>query len=250
MGFGDILPFQSVPCTATVTNVIVPPTVDPTFIADKDTTPQNGVTKIDIRVKNFKNVVGVQFLLKYNTAELKFDSFFVHAPLTPVNPYPVLGNLSNNAATGTIAFAAWSSPDVLNGLTLPDGTVFFTASFKAIGPVGITSAVTFAGNPPTFPVEGYKGDGTPNSIAFVPGFQNGSVFITPVVVNPCNLSVSVDSIHNIKCKNGQDGEIFTSLVGSPTANAVYTWSGPTTNIPSMGDIGAKNSVNRSNPRVE
>lgn len=118
-----ILPLQ-----AQVTFSISPLTVDPetTFSAD-------------IKVSSFTDIAGVQFTLQWDPAVLEFqgvENFGIE--LNDIN-----FNADDAVSEGTLRFL-WFDP---LGVTLEDGSIFYSIVFDAIGAPGDTTSIAFTSEP-------------------------------------------------------------------------------------------------------
>lgn len=223
-----LLPFQSQPATVTVeTPIIIDPNVVQ-FIIDKDTVAQNGSVCVDVRVKNFTNIVAVGYFMSYDTSKLTFVNFPAGAANLPAPP------TSLAHTPGEIA-VSWTSPNVVTGLSLPDNSVFFTACFTSKGPKLSSTALNFFGKPDV-PIEVGKAVG-PNFVEVIPTLTGGHVYVSDAVIIPCTLAIAQDSVIHIKCKGSNNGKIFTTVtVANATGTPTYAWSGPTSGLPNAGDI--------------
>lgn len=117
----------------------------PVFEIDNTTGDPGGVVAVNFKVRNFSNIVGMQFSINWDPTVLKFSS---------------LSNITNAirdfdaAAFNTDAkftddgniiltwFDTGAEPNVL-----PDGTIIFTINFDIVGGSGSTTTVSISGMP-------------------------------------------------------------------------------------------------------
>ena len=97
--------------------------------------------KAGITVGEFQGVTSVQFTLQWNPGVLQY---------VDVGDFGLRGLASDNFGTvftnsGKLTFS-WDDPQG-TGLTVPDGTVIFTASFRVIGSAGSMSPLALADSP-------------------------------------------------------------------------------------------------------
>ncbi len=93
---------------------------------------------VDVSVNDFTDIVSVQYTLEWDESVLMFDG--IDDP-TPVFP----GTISTGTTfvnDGQLTFS-WISPNLPDGVTVPDGTVFYELCFIAIGQVGDFSDILF-----------------------------------------------------------------------------------------------------------
>ncbi|MEQ1745607.1 MAG: cohesin domain-containing protein [Saprospiraceae bacterium] len=195
------------------TMFVIAPPPDPnavTFTADKDTTIVGGMTCVDVRVKNFKDILSAQFGITYDQTKIQFKSPIQFG----TNPLGLTAANFNTNVPGEIKFT-WFDQNAL-GIDLNDSTIIFSICFNAIGAAGTTSPfniVSLTG----LPIEVVKepgGEVTPN-------VNNGHVhilaFIPPVVE-------LVPTAAN--CNSSATGKITAKLIqGGPVITYTYTGSG-------------------------
>lgn len=177
---------------------------------------------IPIRVDGFDDIFGGQFSMNWDPTVLQFsmaDNF---------NP-DVDGLVADNVnliSAGTALFQ-WTDP-FFDGVTLPDGSIFFEMCFEVVGDLCDTT---------TFQI-----NGDPNEIEFgtIIGVQTLEV---PVLaqsclfeVNGCNGPQLQENIENTRCVGDANGAISLTVDGiSPFT---YEWSG----LPMGNDAGAKDQT--------
>ena len=118
-------------------------------------------TCLEISVDNFTDAVSMQFSINYDPAVLDYDMAqgLNLAGLSPSN----IGNPSPGNIT-----VSWLSDDVINGTTVPDGTVIFELCFT--GAANGTSDIDFSGSPTPIEVT------TPSGVVS-PVFNSGQVVV-------------------------------------------------------------------------
>jgi len=205
------------------------------YTAEKDSTIQNSVGCVDVRVKNFTNATYGEFAMTYDSLQLTFNHFSLGTnPLgldtsttSPTNienflKFRKLDIITQDGEEQTLRFIqyAYRKPA---GTTLTDNAVIFSACFKAIGPVSangtsIPVKITSYFDPgnATVPIGAAK-----RTVGSVPiGYTSGSVFIKSASV----LS-AVTTVQNVTCAGGTNGSI-TLAVNNCSGNATYLWAGP------------------------
>ncbi len=204
------------------------------YIGEKDSTVQNMVGCVDVRVKNFNNATYGEFAMTYDSLQLQFDHFSLGA-----NPLGL--DTSTTSAANIENFLKFQKLDIVNqageeqtlryiqyayrkpaGLTLPDNSVAFSACFKAIGapsadntfiPVKISSYLD-PGNV-LVPIGAAK-----KTFGSIPiAYTSGSVFIK----SASSLSAAM-TVQNATCA-GNNGSI-TLNVTNCSGTATYNWTGP------------------------
>ncbi len=134
----------------------------------------NTQTTVNIRVKNFVNIIGIQGSITFNPAVAAFSS---------VTYYGLNGMNNNNfgltqVSNGILAFS-WTDNN-LTGNTLADSSVLFSIKFNIIGSSGQFSPVNLSNSPTS--VE----------------FTNSSFNTIPVIIKNGNIKVISNSgINNI-----------------------------------------------------
>lgn len=186
-----------------------PPANAVTFTADKDTVVVNGMTCVDVRVKNFNDIISTQFGITYNPAIIQFKSPIQFGS----NPLGLSAANFNTSIPGEIKFT-WFDQNAL-GVDLPDSTIIFSICFNAIGAGGTQSPFNFV-SLPGLPVEVVKEPGG----EVTPLLNNGHVYITA-----CVPPVIQATPTPVLCNGTATGSISTKLIqGGPAMN--YTFSGP------------------------
>ena len=180
-----------------------------TFTADKDTVTVGGMTCVDVRVKNFTDIISIQFGITYDPTKVQ-----IKLPIQfGANPLGLSAANFNTSLPGEIKFT-WFDQNAL-GVDLPDSTIIFTFCFNAIGAGGTQSPFNFV-SLPGLPVEVVKepgGEVTPN-------LNNGHVYITAFVAPVVELVPTPAS-----CNGSSTGKISAKLIqGGPVVS--YTFTGP------------------------
>ena len=136
---------------------------DLTFIASDETAANGETVCVDISVQNFADIVSLQYSINYNSSVLSFQNAtgFGLPGMSAANfGNPTAGNIT----------VSWLSDDVVNGTSVPNGTVIFQLCFTVTGASGSSSNITFSGSP--IPIEVTD----PNGVV-PPVFDNGSVTV-------------------------------------------------------------------------
>lgn len=96
---------------------------------------------VDVSVTGFTDILGYQFSIQWNNAELQFLSTTDYnlPGLAPAN--------FGSPAVGTLT-TTWIHPNV-QSVTLPDGAVIFSACFRVVAPLNTSANIRFS-NTPTF----------------------------------------------------------------------------------------------------
>jgi len=201
-------PSSGVADTIFVTAPLPPPNAV-TFTADKDTVTVGGMTCVEVRVKNFTDIISTQFGITYDPTKIQ-----IKLPLTfPSNPLGLSAANFNTSTPGEIKFT-WFDQNAL-GVDLPDSTVIFQFCFTAIGAAGMTSPFNFV-SLPGLPVEVVKEPGG----EVIPQMNNGHVYISAFVAPVVEL---VPTPAN--CNGTPTGKISAKLIqGGPVVS--YTFTGP------------------------
>lgn len=94
---------------------------------------------VDVSVAGFTNILGFQFSIQWNSTELQFLSTADYnlPGLAPAN----FGTPFTGTLTGT-----WNDPNV-QSVTLPDGTVIFSACFRVVAPLNTSANIGFVNTP-------------------------------------------------------------------------------------------------------
>jgi gliding motility-associated-like protein len=163
--------------TVTVGSGGPPPTSDLTFTASQETASPGNIVCVDVTVQNFTSIVSMQYSINYNASILSFNN---------AQGFGLGGmNTSNfgNPSAGNIT-VSWLADDIINGATVPNGTVIFQLCFTAQG--GGTSPINFSGTPSIIEVTNPMGEVTPV-------FQNGSVVVSGSPPPPTGLTFTASN---------------------------------------------------------
>jgi large repetitive protein len=180
------------------------PLASVTFTADKDTAATGAQTCVDVKVKNFTNVTGAEFILNYDATKLQWQSN--QFGTNPLNL--IASNVVHTA--GQIRFT-WSNAA---GVTLNDNTSIFSACFTVAAPSGTTTTLTF-GSAACSGIGVFKKDFGGFPIATVAG----SVFAGSQAGGPPSLAPTP-----VSCNGGTNGSITSTTTG-PNPQS-YAWAGP------------------------
>ncbi len=196
--------------------VVVPPLPNTslTFTVDKDTVPTGTQTCVDVKVRNFTDIVAMQFGMTYDPTKLQFQSIS-----TGTNPLSIQTTVSgpNFVATPTIAAGTirfiWDDSTAPFGVTVPNNTSIFSLCFTAVAPAGTTTPVTI-GNVPGLPAAfAREGEGEISAI-----MKSGSVYTSAEA--PCSVTGAVT---NVNCNGGSTGAINLTVSAS-CPNRTFLWS--------------------------
>jgi len=202
------------------------PNTSLTFTADKDSVPSGSQTCIDIKVKNFMDIVAMQFGMTYDPTKLQFLNIMPGA-----NPLSIQTGVSgpNFVATPTIAAGTirfiWDDSTAPFGVTVPDNTSIFSVCFQVVAPTGTTTPVTIGnvtGLPAAFAKEG---------VGEIPAvLNNGLVYTT--AEQPCTVNgVATNPV----CAGANTGSINLTVSASCPAHT-YSWAGPSGYTATTEDI--------------
>ena len=162
----------------------------------KVTVSANGEVCVDVVVKDFKNVEGLQFAITWDNVKLQYQRTESGAATVE------LGNNFAFILPNRLNFALdWSS----NPLSVDDGKALFTICFQAVGGLGSSAAITFTGG------NEVTRNGVPQeNVPLGDGSVNVSV---PPVVVASNSGLCAGS-----------GTVTAEVATS--GNYSYQWSGP------------------------
>lgn len=109
-----------------------------TIVAPTATVPPSTIYKADIKVAHFKNIVGVQFTMNWDSAVLRFREVknLAFPPNSQVENFGV-----TKTANGMLAFQ-WHDED-FEGRSLNDSTTLFSVEFDVIGIPNSISPLSF-----------------------------------------------------------------------------------------------------------
>ncbi len=202
------------------------PNTSLTFTVDRDSVPFNTSTCVNVKVKNFLDVVAMQYGMTYNPTQLQFQSIDLGA-----NPLSLQSTLSgpNFVATptipaGTIRFI-WDDSTAPFGVTVPDNTTIFSVCFTVAAPTGTTSPVTI-GNVPGLPAAfAREGVGEVSAV-----MVSGHVYTSAQA--PCSVTGTVT---NATCNGASTGAIALTVSAS-CPNRTFLWAGPNAYTSTSEDI--------------
>lgn len=191
-----------------------------TFTVDRDTVPVGGATTcVDVRVKNFMDVIALQYGMTYDPTKLTYSSIsFANG-----NPLDLSMGISgpNFVAPPTIAAGTirliWDDDSVPFGVTVPDNGSIYAICFAVnpAVPAGTTIPInigSITGLPAGFAKEG-AGE--------VPAILNaGHVYVSAAL--PCTVTGVVT---NATCAGPNTGAINVSVSASCPTHT-YAWAGP------------------------
>lgn len=173
------------------------------FTIDCEEVVEGSIVCLDVYVSNFQDIESFQFFFHFDASLLKFVSIN-NVPL--MNFDPVFSGVQNDSIffMGYFAFP---------GESIPDGGLFATICFEAIGPVGETSLITLAPGAVGQQLECYNGDGVNLGVNFNPGC------VTIVPGGPITLTLVPDSV---SCAGATDGSLKMTVLGG-VEPFTYSW---------------------------
>lgn len=101
---------------------------------------QNANANVDVTVKGFTNIAGMQFSINYDSTIVEFVSFANVTPLLVDLDSGLSSHKGTSFKNGQIV-VSWNNA---NGTTVPDGTKLFTIVYKAIGAPGSKTDVVLS----------------------------------------------------------------------------------------------------------
>ena len=130
-------------CLFFTMNLAAQPTF--TITPQNSTAEVNDVLTFDVAVSNFSNVLSMQFSINWNASILNYIEItsINSADLPGLNGNGIAAPGDGNIVDGEMALS-WFD-DTFSGLDLPDGTILFSFSLRAIADG--TSSVSFANTP-------------------------------------------------------------------------------------------------------
>jgi len=202
------------------------PNTSLTFTVDRDSVPIGTTTCVNVKVRNFLDVVAMQYGMTYNPTQLQFQSIDLGA-----NPLSLQSTLSgpNFVATptipaGTIRFI-WDDSTAPFGVTVPDNTTIYSVCFTVAAPTGTTSPITI-GNVPGLPAAfAREGVGEVSAV-----MNSGHVYTSAEA--PCTVTGTVT---NATCNGAGTGAIALTVSAS-CPNRTFAWAGPNAYTSTSEDI--------------
>ena len=107
---------------------------------------------LDIEAMNFKNIVSMQYSLRWDPNQLKFirlDSFALKALSVK--------NFNINRADKGVLIKSWFDP-MIQGINKADGTSIYQVCFETIGETGQTSFIQFSSVPTVIEISDPSGE--------------------------------------------------------------------------------------------
>lgn len=191
-----------------------------TFSLPDTTVAPNQMIRVPIRVKDFDNVVSIQFSMNWDQTIISYQSF-------------EKGDLDNVAIGDTqaengVLRLSWFDADG-QGKTLPDGSVLGYFNFRALGPEGSSSPITI-GNP-LLPTQVFRAGILPG--IFVP--LNLITEDGKVTIQTSGVSIATD-VTEVSCFGAADGAISLSILSNE--NYTISWTGPgfVSNQPNISNL--------------
>jgi len=178
-------------------------------ISVPDTTIESGSELcIPVRVRNFSDIVGMQFSLNYDANQLTFKSS------------SNLGNTSETSVTviesseGNLS-AQWQDLTAL-GIDLSDGSAIFEACFDVVGDDGNSSMISFSSNP--LPIEVSQNNNSGQAVEIDADFVAGEVTIASLAV----FSIDTAAVTDVACSGDNTGAIDIEIEGG-SGDYTYQW---------------------------
>jgi hypothetical protein len=116
-----------------------------TFNAESASVAAGNTVTIPVTVQGFDDITGVQFTLEWDPSVLSFNSTGNPDNVTGISGGVFGDPTENNVPPGHLT-VVWDDPNA-TGVTLGDGTAFFTVTLTATGSAGAASDITFTGDP-------------------------------------------------------------------------------------------------------
>jgi len=175
--------------------------------------PQETIT-MDFTVQDFDQVIGMQFAIDWDPTCLQLNDEGIIIP----DNKPVTGlnaGKFNPSGNGCL-IVLWDDPNG-EGVSVPDGTVIFSLSFKVLGTLGTNCSVNIGAKC------------LPSGMEFI--HQDNSVISATtcsgdVQIKECDngLKITDIAVQNSKCENPCTGSIEFNVSGG--TNPVIKWSQP------------------------
>ena len=119
---------------------------------------------LDFQVSDFSRLAGIQFQTEWNSTVFSFESVSVDTSIRETIEFDESFVVSTEL--GKLKVAGWSTSDFLEGSSLPDESILFTACFVAEAAGAANFRISGMGIEPEFPIEVFDVD--LNMLAFLP----------------------------------------------------------------------------------
>ncbi|MFZ4542846.1 MAG: gliding motility-associated C-terminal domain-containing protein [Saprospiraceae bacterium] len=183
-------------CTGNNPVQCVQPTYDKLLNIKNVTISANGEVCVDVLVKNFSAIEGLQFAITWDVGRLQYQRTESGAAIVE------LGNNFAFISPNRLNFSLdWSA----NPLSVEDGKALFSICFQAVGGLGSTAAIAFTGNN-----EVTKNGVPQENVALGDGSVN--IKTSPIVT----------AVNSGLC--GGAGTVTANIASS--GNYTFQWSGP------------------------
>lgn len=103
------------------------------------------VIQLPVRVHNFDSIASMQYVIRWDTAVLRFAS----VSLLNLQELTLSDFNLNNALDSGMIRVVWETTSTLSGVTVPDNTPIFRINFAVQGPINSGSPVYFTSAFPT-----------------------------------------------------------------------------------------------------
>lgn len=173
--------------------------------------PQETIT-MDFTVKDFSKVAGMQFAIDWDPTCLQLNDEGVIIP--PNKPIAGLNAGKFNPSGNGCMIVLWDDATG-EGVSVPDGTIIFSLSFKVLGSLGTNCSVNIGSKCLSGGMEFVQQDGTVITASTCSG---------DVQIKECEdgLKIVDIAVQNSKCENPCTGSIEIQVAGG--TNPVITWS--------------------------
>ena len=176
-----------------------------TFIVSEEKAQKGETVCVDVTSKNFTNIQGLQYLIKWDSTVLKWNKF------GSINNLGINSNDFNliDGATGKISWNA-----AINPVTIADDTILYQLCYDVIGDCNDSSAITIFGDPSSSynAIEVIDGDNNLLPHEEIPGKVNIQ----------CLIEITEFAVNNVTCNGYSDGSIYITL-NVLTESCNFSW---------------------------
>ncbi len=186
-----ILLIATIFCLSTAKAQQIPDSIK-MFIPEIDSVCSGSSVYIPIKAINFRNVVGMQGSIRWDSTILRLDSAFINTSISFFDSLKLDTNVNL-----TKNFISYILLNPNNNLTTKDSTTIFTLRFKIINNTKISTAVFFSNDPTNFEIDTAADLVGLSDLASLSGniFLNGKInFIdTPMIIQNGNAFTCIAS---------------------------------------------------------